>query len=148
MNALWLAGIALFWYRLGFCLVSQYMVAWWRHQMETFSSLLALCAGNSPVTSEFPRTKASDAELWCFLWSAPWINGWVNTREAGDLRRHRAHYGVIVMGSHDRREYPPVFRCHSPFPSRAPEPQRRKGTVKYSRLIRYLWSEPSQLFIR
>ena len=25
----------------------------WRHQMETFSALLALCAGNSPVTSEF-----------------------------------------------------------------------------------------------
>ena len=28
-----------------------------------------------------------------------WINGWVNNREAGDLRRHRAHYDVIVMGS-------------------------------------------------
>ena len=27
-----------------------------------------------------------------------WINGWVNNREAGDLRRHRAHYDVIVMG--------------------------------------------------
>ena len=26
-----------------------------------------------------------------------WINGWVNKREAGDLRRHRAHYDVIVM---------------------------------------------------
>ena len=26
---------------------------WWRHQMETFSALLALCVGNSPVTSEF-----------------------------------------------------------------------------------------------
>ena len=26
-----------------------------------------------------------------------WINSWVNNREAGDLRRHRAHYGVIVM---------------------------------------------------
>ena len=25
------------------------------------------------------------------------INGWVNTGEAGDLRRHRAHYDVIVM---------------------------------------------------
>ena len=25
------------------------------------------------------------------------INGWVNNREDGDLRRHRAHYGVIVM---------------------------------------------------
>ena len=44
-----------------------------------------------------PRTKASDAELWCFLWYAPWINGWVNTHEAGYLRRYRAHYDVIVM---------------------------------------------------
>ena len=28
--------------------------SWWRHQMETFSALLALCVGNSLVTSEFP----------------------------------------------------------------------------------------------
>ena len=27
-----------------------------------------------------------------------WLNGWINKREAGDLRRHRAHYDVIVMG--------------------------------------------------
>ena len=26
-----------------------------------------------------------------------WINGWVNNREAGDLRRYRVHYDVIVM---------------------------------------------------
>ena len=26
-----------------------------------------------------------------------WINGWVNNREAGDLRRHGAHYDVMVM---------------------------------------------------
>ena len=26
-----------------------------------------------------------------------WINGWVNKREAGDLRRYRAHYDFIVM---------------------------------------------------
>ena len=25
------------------------------------------------------------------------INGWANNREAGDLRRHRTHYDVIVM---------------------------------------------------
>ena len=25
-----------------------------------------------------------------------WINGWVNNREASDLRRHRAHYDVNV----------------------------------------------------
>ena len=44
-----------------------------------------------------PRTKASDAELWCFLWSAPWINGWVNIREAADLSRHCAYHDVIVV---------------------------------------------------
>ena len=26
---------------------------WWRHQMETFSALLAICAGNSPVSGGF-----------------------------------------------------------------------------------------------
>ena len=26
-----------------------------------------------------------------------WINGWVNNRDAGDLRRHRAHYDVTTM---------------------------------------------------
>ena len=28
-----------------------------------------------------------------------WINGWVNTRGAGDLGRHRAHYDLMVMGN-------------------------------------------------
>ena len=30
---------------------------WWRYQMETFSELRALCAGNSPVTGEFPAQR-------------------------------------------------------------------------------------------
>ena len=30
---------------------------WWRHQMETFYALLALCEGNSPVTGEFPSQR-------------------------------------------------------------------------------------------
>ena len=29
----------------------------WRHQMEIFSVLLAICEGNSPVTSEFPSQR-------------------------------------------------------------------------------------------
>ena len=37
---------------------------WWRHQMETFSALLALCVGNSPVTGAFstqrPVTRSFD----------------------------------------------------------------------------------------
>ena len=32
-------------------------VPWWRHQIETFSALLALCAGNSPVPGEFPTQR-------------------------------------------------------------------------------------------
>ena len=59
-----------------------------------FSALLVLCVGNSPVTGAFPTRKASDAELWCFLRS--WTNGSANNRDAGDLRRHRAHYDVNV----------------------------------------------------
>ena len=30
---------------------------WWRHQMETFSALLAICAGNSSVPGEFPTQR-------------------------------------------------------------------------------------------
>ena len=34
-------------------------------------------------------TKASDAELSCFLCSVPYINVWVENREPGNLRRYR-----------------------------------------------------------
>ena len=39
-----------------------------------------------------------------------WINGWVNNREAGDLRRYRAHYDVIVMnGDETLRELTCIY---------------------------------------
>ena len=31
--------------------------SWWRHQMETFSALLAICTGNSPVSGECPSQR-------------------------------------------------------------------------------------------
>ena len=37
--------------------MEQIEISWWRHQMETFSALLAICAGNSPVTGEFPAQR-------------------------------------------------------------------------------------------
>ena len=37
--------------------IHRFTPPWWRHQMETFSALLALCAGNSPVTGEFPAQR-------------------------------------------------------------------------------------------
>ena len=69
---------------------------WWRHQMETFSALLALCAGNSPVPVNSPHKGQWRGAL-VFSLIYPWINDWVNNREAGDLRRQRGHYDVIVM---------------------------------------------------
>ena len=32
-------------------------ISWWRHEMETFSALLAICAGSSPVPGEFPTQR-------------------------------------------------------------------------------------------
>ena len=42
-----------------------------------------------------PLTKTTDAEL-CILICA-WINNWTNSRYAGDLKPHRAHYNITVM---------------------------------------------------
>ena len=33
------------------------VISWWRHQMETFFALLASCAGNTPVSGEFPTQR-------------------------------------------------------------------------------------------
>ena len=71
------------------------VMAWWRHQMETFSALLAICAGNSPVPGEFPSKRPVMRSSYVSLICA-WINGWVNNRNAGDLRRNRANYNIIV----------------------------------------------------
>ena len=89
---------------------------WSNHYLDTMTS----SNGNTfrvtdPLCGEFighrwiPLTKASDAELWYFLWSAPQINGWVNNREAGDLRPHLAHCDVIVMNADNLiHQWPPV----------------------------------------
>ena len=62
----------------------------WRHQMETFSALLTICAGNSPQKGQWRGALM-------FSLICDWITGWLNNREAGDLRRYRAHYDVTVM---------------------------------------------------
>ena len=80
--------------------------------MEIFSASLAICAGNSPVPGEFPSqrpvTRSFDV-----LFDLHRINGWVNNGEAGDLRRHRAHYDVIVMVlSHPSGSSDDAMRCY------------------------------------
>ena len=66
--------------------------------METFSALLALCAGNSPVTGEFPSQRPV-TQIFDVFFDLRLNNSWVNNREVGDLRRHRAHYDVTVMSA-------------------------------------------------
>ena len=53
---------------------------WWIHR--------------SPVNS---RHKGQWRGALVFSLICAWINGWVNYRETGDFRRHRAHYDVTVM---------------------------------------------------
>ena len=45
------------------CAVHSSAIPWWRHQTEAFSSLMALCAGNSPATGEFPAQRTSNADF-------------------------------------------------------------------------------------
>ena len=72
-----------------------------RHTMMT-SSNGNIFRVTGPLWGEFtghrwiPHTRASDSELSCFYLICVWINGWVNNGEAGDLRRHRAHYDIIM----------------------------------------------------
>ena len=64
--------------------------------METFSGPLVVVRGihRSPVNSahKSQRCGALVLSLIC-----AWTNSCVNNRDAGDLRRHSAHYDVIVM---------------------------------------------------
>ena len=86
----------------------------WRHQMETFSALLAICAGNSLVTVNSPHKGQWRGAL-MFSLICTWINRWGNNRDAGDLRRNRTHYDVIVMtpDSHCWSYYP--IPCENKF---------------------------------
>ena len=64
--------------------------------METYSALLGICAGNSPVTGEFPAQRPVTRSLMSSF-ICGWLNGWVSNCKASDLRRRCVHYDVIVM---------------------------------------------------
>ena len=64
---------------------------------ETFSALLALCEGNPPVTGVDSPHKGQWRGAMVSSLICAWTDGWANTREARDLRRHGPHYDVTVM---------------------------------------------------
>ena len=60
--------------------------------------------GPSEFPAQKPVTRSVGVSLICV-----WIHDWINNRGAGNLRRYRAHYDVIVM---DTREITWLPRCH------------------------------------
>ena len=65
--------------------------------METFSALLDLCAGISPVTGKFPTQRPVARSFDVFFDLCLNKRFGKKNREAGDLRHRHAHYDVIVM---------------------------------------------------
>ena len=75
------------------CILTR-MISWWRHQMETFFTLLAICVGNSPVSGEFPAQRPVTLSFDVFfdlrlnkrLSKQPW--GWWFETPSSPLWRH------------------------------------------------------------
>ena len=83
------------------CLVSHimshniYSKTWWRHQMETFSPLLAICAGNSPIPGELPTQRPVTRSFDVFFdlrlnkrLSKQWWGWWFETLSRPLWRHH------------------------------------------------------------
>ena len=66
--------------------------------METVSALLHFCEGNHWSLVDSPHKGQWHGALMFSLIYA-WKNGLVNNQDAGDLRRHYAHYDVNLMKS-------------------------------------------------
>ena len=64
---------------------------------KKMSALHVFCAGNSSVTGEFPAQMPVTQSFGVFFDRRLNKRLSKNNREAGDLRRHRAHYDVILM---------------------------------------------------
>ena len=76
---------------------------WWRHQMEIFSALLAICAGNSPVTGEFPTQRPVTRSFDVYFDLRPkerlskqWWGWWFETLSRS-LWRHRNACGCLLL---------------------------------------------------
>ena len=91
------------WYITSLWTKGSISVTWWRHQMETFSALLAICAGNSPVPGEFPtqRPVTRSCDVYFDLrpnkrLSKQWWGRWFET-QSWSLWRHRTDNLVVCI---------------------------------------------------
>ena len=75
----------------------------WKHFLRYWPFVRGI--HRSPVDSPH-KGQWRGALMFSLIWV--WINGWVNSPDAGDLRRHCAHCDVIVILPFD---YFPLFRA-------------------------------------
>ena len=83
---------------LMFCLCHDDVIKWKHFLCYWPFGVCGVCVcvgGGSTGHWWIALTKASDAELWYFLWSA--INGLVSNWNTSDLRCHHAYYDITVM---------------------------------------------------
>ena len=79
---------------------------WWRHQMETFSTLLTIRAGNSPVPDEFPTQRPVMQSFHVYLDLCPnkrlskqsW--GWWFETPSRPLWRHHNESSTLLLCPH------------------------------------------------
>ena len=82
------------------------IVSWWRHQMETFSALLAICAGNSPVSGEFPAQRPVTRSFDVFFdlrlnkrLSKQWWGWWFETPSRPLWRHWNVRHNPVIPDS-------------------------------------------------
>ena len=76
--------------------------SWWRNQMETFSVLLVMCAGNSPVHGEFPTQRPATRSFDVFFHLRPnkrlrkqWQAWWCETAPLWRHCNDEYHYDAV-----------------------------------------------------
>ena len=100
--------------------------SWWRHQMETFSALLAICAGNSPVSGEFPAQRPVTRSFDIFF----------DLRMDGRLSKHSWCWWLETLACPLWRQSNGCSpRQHAPFGH--PEYSSRTKSVKH---LEYKWN--------
>ena len=93
--------------------IEQHDGPWWRHQMETISALLAICAGKSSVPGEFPAqrpvTRSFDVffhlrlnerltkQLWGWWFETPSCPSWCHCTSTGLTRRSCSLYWLAQI---------------------------------------------------
>ena len=116
-----------------------FLTWWWRHQMETFSASLALCAGKSPVSGEFPSQRQVTRSFGVFfdlrlikrLSKQSW--GWWFETPSRSLWRHHNDDQNIVGPSKIKWFYSPqVYILHHRVP---PIWQWDKSTMAVNLLV-------------